>query len=166
MNLKKLILFLLAILQCLLSTAQIKESLQQTTIRFSRSNLTVKEALDEMNKLPDISIVYSGTEEFLSVNITVPRSAVTVQHALDAIKLQAPVEILYNHNHVIMKARRLAETYLLEGTVMDDETGEADTLLAFEPGSITLDLDAEHARLELALPLQASAGSFDGHGLS
>jgi translocation and assembly module TamB len=44
-----------------------------------------------------------------------------------------------------------------------DETGEADTLLAFEPGSITLDLDAEHARLELALPLQASAGSFDGH---
>ncbi len=43
-----------------------------------------------------------------------------------------------------------------------DDAGELDTLLAFAPGSMTLDLDAEHARLEFALPLQANAGSLEG----
>jgi translocation and assembly module TamB len=43
------------------------------------------------------------------------------------------------------------------------ETAGADTLLAFAPGSVTLDLDAQQARLELALPLQANAGSLAGH---
>jgi translocation and assembly module TamB len=42
------------------------------------------------------------------------------------------------------------------------ETGEPDTLLAFAPGNMTLDLDAEQARLKFALPLQANAGSLEG----
>jgi len=43
-----------------------------------------------------------------------------------------------------------------------NETGEPDTLLAFAPGSMTLDLDADHADLELALPLQGNAGGLEG----
>jgi len=43
-----------------------------------------------------------------------------------------------------------------------EETGEPGTLLAFAPGNMRLDLDAEHARLELRLPLQANAGSLEG----
>jgi translocation and assembly module TamB len=43
-----------------------------------------------------------------------------------------------------------------------NETGEVKTLLAFAPGSMTLDLDAERARLELAMPLQANAGIIEG----
>jgi translocation and assembly module TamB len=43
-----------------------------------------------------------------------------------------------------------------------NESAEPDTLLAFAPGSMTLDLDARLARLELALPLQANAGNLAG----
>ncbi len=46
-----------------------------------------------------------------------------------------------------------------------DETGERSILLALAPGSMTLDLDAQRARLELALPLQADAGSLDGRAI-
>lgn len=44
-----------------------------------------------------------------------------------------------------------------------NESGERSTLLAFAPGRMTLDLDAEGTRLELALPLQAEAGNISGH---
>ena len=43
------------------------------------------------------------------------------------------------------------------------ETGDRSTLLAFAAGHMTLDLDAAGTRLELALPLQADAGSIRGH---
>jgi len=44
------------------------------------------------------------------------------------------------------------------------ETAEThDTILAFAPGHATLDVDAEDARLDLNLPLQADAGNFTGH---
>jgi translocation and assembly module TamB len=43
-----------------------------------------------------------------------------------------------------------------------NESGEPSILLAFAPGSMTLDLDAEDARLKLRLPLQANAGSLEG----
>jgi len=42
------------------------------------------------------------------------------------------------------------------------ETGERSTLLAFAPGRISLDLDAKRAHVEVALPLQADAGSISG----
>jgi len=45
--------------------------------------------------------------------------------------------------------------------VVHDTTGP-DTLLAFAPSSVTLDLDAQQARLQLALPLQANAGNLAG----
>jgi translocation and assembly module TamB len=43
-----------------------------------------------------------------------------------------------------------------------NEAGEPDILLAFAPGRMQLDLDAEKAGIDLALPLQANAGSLAG----
>jgi len=42
------------------------------------------------------------------------------------------------------------------------ETEERNTLLAFAPGHMTLDLDAASTRVEFALPLQADAGNLSG----
>ena len=42
------------------------------------------------------------------------------------------------------------------------DTAESNTLLAFAPGHITLDLDAAGSRVEFALPLQADAGNLSG----
>ena len=46
---------------------------------------------------------------------------------------------------------------------VENETGERSTLLAFAPGRMTLELDAKRSRVEVALPLQADAGSFSGN---
>ena len=121
---KHITIILIVAMQCLLSSAQITDRLQHTIIKFSSTNLTVKETLDEMNKLPDISIVYNGNEAFLKTGVILPKLAMTVYEALDEIRQQAPVDILFNHNHVIMKARALADTYLLEGIVKDGATNE------------------------------------------
>jgi translocation and assembly module TamB len=43
-----------------------------------------------------------------------------------------------------------------------NEAAERSTLLAFAPGLMTLELDAKRARFEVALPLQADAGSVSG----
>lgn len=124
MSAKHLTMTLILSLSCIVSLAQVAEKLQHTTVKFNRTNMTVKEALNEMNKLPGISIVYNSTEDFLNIIIALPKHNLTVQQALDEINLQAPVEILLNHNHVIIKTRKLEETYLLEGTVKDDATHE------------------------------------------
>jgi translocation and assembly module TamB len=45
---------------------------------------------------------------------------------------------------------------------VENEAGEPDILLAFAPGRMQLDLDAEKAGIDFALPLQANAGSLAG----
>jgi TonB-dependent starch-binding outer membrane protein SusC len=123
-KIKYLTIILILSLTSSMSMGQVSEKLQQTSVKFSKTTITVKEALDEMNKLPGISIVYNGTEAFLKVSISFSKHTMTIQQALDEIKLQAPVEVILNHNHVIIKSRNLAETYLLEGIVEDATTFE------------------------------------------
>jgi TonB-linked SusC/RagA family outer membrane protein len=117
---KHLTIALIVAMQCFISSAQMMESLQQTAVKFSSTNLTVEEALDAINNLPDISIVYNDNEVFLKINVVFPKRTMTVYEALNETKLQAPVDILFNHNYVIIKARKLADDYSLEGTVKDD----------------------------------------------
>jgi translocation and assembly module TamB len=82
----------------------------------------------------------------------------------DGIKLQG----LLNGNGRYQQSTAAAATAHVQLTSTEgdisvaNESGEPSTLLAFAPGSMTLDLDAVHTRLELALPLQANAGSLEG----
>jgi TonB-dependent starch-binding outer membrane protein SusC len=103
---------------------QIADKLKNTTIKFSEKNQTVVSIVDELNKLPDISIVYNGMEAFLKTEIVLPKLVMTAQEALDEISKQAPIEILVNHNHVIIRARKLEDTYKLEGIVTDQSSHE------------------------------------------
>ena len=61
-------------------------------------------------------------------------------------------------------ARASAQLLTTAGELtVTSETGERSTLLAFSPGHMSLGLDAKRARIEVALPLQADAGSISGH---
>ena len=124
MTIKRITLSLFLIILCWFSRGQETEDLQKIQIKFSRQEVTVKEILDQLNKLPEISIVYNGAETFLDNKIVLPKLNMTAWEALDEIKNQAPVEILFNKNHIIIKARNLASYYSLEGVVRDGETFE------------------------------------------
>ena len=97
-TIKHLLVLLFLSSLCLLTYAQEGYELQQIHIRFNRQEMTVKEILDQLNSLPDISIVYNGTEAFLETKIVLPKLNLTAQEALDEIMNQAPVEILNNKN--------------------------------------------------------------------
>jgi len=104
---------------CIVSHASEVLDLQLSTIKFSGTKITVKQALDELDKLPEISIYYSSKEGFLKMNIVMPSNSMTVQNALDEIKKQAPVDIVFNKNHIIVKSRVLETNYKIKGTVRD-----------------------------------------------
>lgn len=94
-------------------------------IKFSQTNLTVKQALEEIGKLPGISIVYNEHESFMNLPIILPKDSITVKESLEIIKKQAPIDILFNNNHIIVKSRKTKDKYELKGTVKDIETSGA-----------------------------------------
>lgn len=100
------------------------EDYQEITITFSKTTLTVQQALDELGKLSEISVVYNANETFLHMHVTFNQASLTVQDALDDISRQAPVEIVIINNHIIIKPRKLKEAYVLKGTVRDAETNK------------------------------------------
>jgi TonB-linked SusC/RagA family outer membrane protein len=104
---------------CFLSSANGTINLQNSTIEFSNNKLTVKQALDELNKLRDISIFYGSKEKFLNLHIEFSSRSMTVQKALDEIKSQAPVLIVFNKDHVIVKGKEISEHFSIYGTVKD-----------------------------------------------
>ena len=55
-------------------------------IKFSQTNLTVKQALEEIGKLPGISIVYNEHESFMNLPIILPKDSITVKESLEIIK--------------------------------------------------------------------------------
>jgi hypothetical protein len=73
----------------------INEHLNQK-IQFSKSELTVKQALDELNELPDISIIYSSNDDYQNYKIKFSAKLMTVKSALEEIELQVPIEIVWN----------------------------------------------------------------------
>ncbi len=98
---------------------------QEIEIKFSQSSLTIKQALDEISKLPDIDVVYNGKEPYLKVRLTLPIKPVSVQQALDLIRKQAPVDFIFNNNRIIVNSRILDKSYQLRGTLKDIKSHEA-----------------------------------------
>lgn len=121
---RSVIIFFSVMLPCLTFAIE-NERYQNIKIEFSQSSLTVKQALDELSKLPEVSVVYNGNESFLELKLSLPTRSITVQDALDIIWEQAPVDIVFNNNHIIVKGRKLQESYQLKGTVKDVGTSEA-----------------------------------------
>jgi len=82
----------------------------------------------------------------------------------DGIQLQG----LLNGNGRYRQSNAAAATAQAQLTTSAGELGvvhtgaEPDTLLAFAPASLSLDLDAKRAHIDVALPLQASAGNLAG----
>jgi len=98
--------------------------LQSTVVKFSSAKLTVKQALVELDQLPGISLFYESKEDFLNLSIHFSSRTLAVQKALEEIRLQAPVEVVFNNDHIIVKSRMLESSYRLSGTVRDAVTGE------------------------------------------
>jgi TonB-linked SusC/RagA family outer membrane protein len=136
---------------CLLK-AQESDPLLQTPVELTGTKLTVKQALDQLNQLPEINIVYGSNEEFLKLDITFSQKKLKLKEALDQIKLQAPVDIIFNNKHIIVRSRKLAAAYSIRGTVSDAVTREgliaADIFLA---GTSTGTVTDMHGNFSLSL---------------
>jgi TonB-linked SusC/RagA family outer membrane protein len=121
-----IILFLLFVLFSVSQTfAQNEAELKNKTIVFSKTELTLKQALDELNKLQGMSVVYGNNEEMSALKVTFPARSITVQQAIAEIERQAPVDIIFDNNHFIVKKRKLEKKYKLSGSVKDARTNEA-----------------------------------------
>jgi hypothetical protein len=94
-------------------------------IQFSKTELTVKQALDELNVLSNKSIVYSSKDDYLDYKIKFPSRSMTVKSALNEIERQAPIDIVRNKNHIVVKRRKLDTTYKISGFVRDALTNES-----------------------------------------
>lgn len=99
-------------------------NLQNSTIEFSSKKLTVKQALDEINRLSDISIFYGSQEPFLNFIVVFSSRTIMVQKALDEIKSQVPVTVVFNKDHVIVKSRENTKKFRIHGIVKENETKE------------------------------------------
>jgi TonB-linked SusC/RagA family outer membrane protein len=105
--------------------AQTVDELKNKTIVFSKTELTLKQALDELSQLEGMSFVYGNNEEISALKISFPARSITVRKALDVIEHQSPVEIIFNNNHFIVKKRKLEKKYKLSGSLKDANTNEA-----------------------------------------
>ena len=121
----KLVFIMLFLIFSVSIFAENKAKYQEIRIKFNQTNLTVKQALDELNNLPEVDVVYNGSEPFLNIQITLPVTLISVEKALDIIQEQAPIEILFNKNHIIVKGKKLKESYLLRGIIKDAKTRES-----------------------------------------
>jgi TonB-dependent starch-binding outer membrane protein SusC len=101
-----------------------KEIQMAQIITFSGKKLTVKQALDEMYKLPGLSIVYGSNEKLPDVVVVFSSLSLSIEKALAEIENQAPVDFIYNSGHVIVKSRKLENTYFFKGRLTDWDTGE------------------------------------------
>jgi TonB-dependent starch-binding outer membrane protein SusC len=116
----------LSLLFLLISYSQANEieALQLQMIEFSNRRMPVKQALDELYKLPGVSLVYGSNEKIPNVTIVFSSRSISVKKALSEIEEQAPVDFIYNNNHIIVKSRELATNYTLTGTLTDYDTRE------------------------------------------
>jgi TonB-linked SusC/RagA family outer membrane protein len=125
---QKYLVFLFFMLYSFLANADENNMYQEIEIKFSQTSLTVKQALDELSALPEVNVVYKGSETFLDHKLILPSDPISVEEALRLIEKQAPVDIVFSNNYVIVKSRKLKESYELKGSVKDAETSE--TLIA------------------------------------
>ena len=115
---------IIILLFCFISSAKESMNLQNSTIEFSSKKLTVKQALDEINRLSDISIFYGSQEPFLNFIVVFSSRTIMVQKALDEIKIQVPVTVVFNKDHVIVKSRENTKKFRIRGIVKENETKE------------------------------------------
>lgn len=104
--------------------AQTETTLKNKTITLSKAELSLKETLDELNKIEGMSIVYGTNEEVLSLKIKFPARSSTVQRVLTEIERQAPVNFIFESSHFIVKYKKLEKTYKVSGSVKDASSNE------------------------------------------
>jgi TonB-linked SusC/RagA family outer membrane protein len=119
----KILLTVLFLLQCFIEPfAQDTINLKNATVKFSNTKLTVKDALNELARLPAVSITYNTADDFLKLKIVFSSQSLNVQTALNEIREQAPVDIVFKVNRIEVKNRPLDDSYLLQGTVRNADT--------------------------------------------
>ena len=123
-NLKLYLLVVFVFLNMYSVLCQQKLNSSNLNIKFSSKQLTLKQVLDELNTYPEINIVYSNTREYKKTIIEFDSNPINIQKVLSAIELQAPVEIILNNNHTIVKLKELKDKYTFSGNIQDAETDE------------------------------------------
>ena len=121
---KFIIVSLLLLLDISQVKCQVNENLERIKIEFSSTDLSLKQALDELNALPDINIVSNNTKVFRKIYLKIPSNPTTVKDALEEILTQTPVNINYSNNQIIVKIRELANKYTFSGSIKDADTHE------------------------------------------
>lgn len=111
-----------------------KVELQEMEIEFYSTKLTLKSFLDELIKHPELTIVYGSKNLKLDHEIKLSNKRLTVKRALQEVEKQAPVEFVFNNNHIIVKSRKLEKSYNLSGILRDATTKQplasADVVIA------------------------------------
>lgn len=105
--------------------AQINQERLNQKIEFSKTELSLKECLAELNEVSGIDIIYSDSKAFGRYIIVFPRQNMIVKDAFNQIKEQAPVEVVENTEYIIIKLKDLKRSYIFKGRIFDKETGEA-----------------------------------------
>ena len=98
---KFIIVSLLLLLDISQVKCQVNENLERIKIEFSSTDLSLKQALDELNALPDINIVSNNTKVFRKIYLKIPSNPTTVKDALEEILTQTPVNINYSNNQML-----------------------------------------------------------------
>ena len=95
-----------------------------TVVELPSRKMSVKQALDELFKIPGLSIVYGSNEKIANNTITFPSRSSSIENILKEIELQAPVDFIKNNGHIIVKNRKLEESYTISGKLKDSATKE------------------------------------------
>lgn len=95
-----------------------------TVVELPSRKMTVKQALDELFKIPGLSIVYGGSEKIANNTIAFPSRSLPVERIMNEIELQSPVDFILNNGHIIVKNRKLEESYTITGKLKDNITKE------------------------------------------
>ncbi|MDA3890878.1 MAG: SusC/RagA family TonB-linked outer membrane protein [Salinivirgaceae bacterium] len=108
---------------CSLNAQNETDDLKQN-IAFTKTELSLLEALDEINSSGEINILFSSKADYLKGKIKFSSKSMTIEKAFAEIKKQAPVEIVKSSKHYIVKERKLEKNYKIQGSVIDASTNE------------------------------------------
>lgn len=79
-------------------------------IQFSSVELTMKQALKELQEQSGYGVVYGGKEINTAQQLTFSSKRLMIKDALNEIEKQAPVEFVFNNTHIVVKSLNSKES--------------------------------------------------------
>lgn len=98
--------------------------MHNTRVEFSNNKLTVKQALEELSKVPGVNLVYGSKEKFLKLHVEFSSKSITVERAFEEIKLQLAISIIVTNTNILIKSKELNDFYKVHGFIADGDSKE------------------------------------------